>query len=111
MRLTSLSALHGLVGLALMALPARASIHAYEHAQVNSRAMPPDVYNIKVAHLDPEDAVWDPQRKLLYQSNLYRAKVSVSDTKSGHKFGEPRKRSSGPLDDGMLTLLYRTQTP
>lgn len=48
----------------------------------------PDVFEVKVPHLDPEDAVWDHQRNLLYQSNLYRAKISVSDTKVGHKFGE-----------------------
>lgn len=90
MRFASLAAFH-VLALALVALPARASIHAFEHVR---RATPPDVYNIKVAHLDPEDAVWDPQRKLLYQSNLYRAKVSVSDTKSGHKFGEPRKKGA-----------------
>ncbi|CAO1628115.1 unnamed protein product [Parajaminaea phylloscopi] len=45
----------------------------------------PDVFEIKVPHLDPEDAVWDHQRGLLYQSNLYRARISVSDAK-GHKF-------------------------
>lgn len=90
MRFASLIAFNGL---ALVAIPALASKPAFEHARVDRRATPPDVYEIKVAHLDPEDAVWDAQRKLLYQSNLYRAKVSVSDTKTGHKFGEPGKRS------------------
>ncbi|TKY85590.1 hypothetical protein EX895_005752 [Sporisorium graminicola] len=73
---------------------------------VQSRAAVPDVYNIDVTNLYPEDAVFDKARNLFYQSNLWKGRVSVWNVNDGSHFNLliPGVSSDGSGDQQMAGL-------
>lgn len=73
---------------------------------VQSRAPIPDVYNIDVKNLYPEDTIFDKARNLLYQSNLWKGRVSVWNANGGSHFNVliPGVSSDGNGDQQMAGL-------
>ncbi|PWN41737.1 hypothetical protein IE81DRAFT_157972 [Ceraceosorus guamensis] len=56
----------------------------------------PDVINVNIKNLEPEDRVYDVTRRVYYQSNLYKGRIAAQ-TKDGAKFNVeiPGVSSSG----------------
>ncbi|SPO24064.1 probable Major allergen Mal f 1 precursor [Ustilago trichophora] len=53
---------------------------------IQSRAPIPDVYNINVKNLYPEDTIFDKARNLFYQSNLWKGRISVWNVNDNSHF-------------------------
>ncbi|KAJ1025940.1 hypothetical protein NDA16_002566 [Ustilago loliicola] len=72
------------------------------------RAPAPDVYNINVKDLYPEDTLFDKQRNLFYQSNLWEGRVSVwnINDNSGYYLNIPGATSNGNGDQQMAGLSF-----
>lgn len=89
------------------ALVAAASIFATSSAlPLDERATVPDTYNIAVKNLYPEDAVFDKNRGLYYQSNLWKGQISVWNTATKSHFNVliPGVSSGGNGDQQMAGL-------
>lgn len=73
---------------------------------VQSRAPIPDVYNINVKDLYPEDTIFDKARNLFYQSNLWKGRVSVWNVNDNSHFNVliPGVSSDGNGDQQMAGL-------
>lgn len=80
-------------------------IYAYP-SSVRPRASIPDVYNINVKDLYPEDTVFDKARNLFYQSNLWKGRVSVWNVNDNSHFNVliPGVSSDGNGDQQMAGL-------
>ncbi|SNX86531.1 probable Major allergen Mal f 1 precursor [Melanopsichium pennsylvanicum] len=73
---------------------------------LQSRASIPDVYNINVRNLYPEDTIFDRARSLFYQSNLWKGRVSVWNVNDNSHFNVmiPGVSSDGSGDQQMAGL-------
>lgn len=71
-----------------------------------SRAPVPDVYNVNVKNLYPEDTLFDRARNLFYQSNLWKGRVSVWNVADNSHFNVliPGVSSDGNGDQQMAGL-------
>lgn len=70
---------------ATLAVAAPAHKHHQGLEQLNSRATLPDVIDVKVKNLYPEDGVYDWTRQIYYQSNLWKGLISTwKRTDSSH---------------------------
>ncbi|PWY99177.1 putative major allergen Mal f 1 precursor [Testicularia cyperi] len=72
--------------LAAVALSFSSDIVSALPVSIESRAAAPDVYNVNVKNLYPEDTVLDKSRGLLYQSNLWKGRISVWNTANSNHF-------------------------
>ncbi|KAJ9474312.1 hypothetical protein PHBOTO_004379 [Pseudozyma hubeiensis] len=70
------------------------------------RAAVPDVFNVNVKNLYPEDTVFDKARGLFYQSNLWKGRISVTSARDNSHFNVliPGVSSSGNGDQQMAGL-------
>lgn len=73
---------------------------------LESRATIPDIYNINVKNLYPEDTIFDKARNLFYQSNLWKGRISVWNAGDSSHFNVliPGVSSDGNGDQQMAGL-------
>ncbi|KDN53506.1 major allergen mala S 1 [Tilletiaria anomala UBC 951] len=74
---------------------------------------PPDVFAVNILNLYPEDCQWDTTRKLYYQSNLWKGRVSVTDPKNTDAHFNvliPGVSSNGYGDQQLAGLSLDTRT-
>ena len=73
---------------------------------IKNRAPIPDVYNINVKNLYPEDTIFDKARNVFYQSNLWKGRVSVWNVNDNSHYNLliPGVSSDGNGDQQMAGL-------
>ena len=81
---------------------------------VTSAPVAPDTFSVNVKNLYPEDAVYDRSHGLLYQSNLWKGRISAWSTRDSSRFNVliPGVSSSGDGAQQMAGLsLDRQDNP
>ncbi|KAL4401332.1 hypothetical protein ACI68E_000969 [Malassezia pachydermatis] len=70
----------------------------------------PDVIDVKIKNLTPEDTIYDHTREVFYQSNLYKGRIAVYDPKRQSHFNVAidGASSSGDGDQQMSGLSLLT---
>lgn len=73
---------------------------------ISPRQSVPDAINVQVKNLYPEDTIYDKSRRLYYQSNLWKGRVSVWNPASNSNYNLliPGVSSSGDGDQQMAGL-------